>query len=50
VSREELVKKMEHILQRKLTPEEHKFLTLTSQAFKQETNAKKRPKAKGQVA
>jgi hypothetical protein len=50
MSHEELVQKTEHLLGRKLTPEEHKFLTLATQAFKEKTNVNEPPKAKAEVA
>jgi len=46
----ELVEKIEHLLGRKLTPEEHEFLTIATPRLKAKPNVNRPPKAKAMVA
>ena len=45
-----LVQKVEYELQRKLTPEEHKFLALATRLFNERKKPKRKPKARAEAA
>ena len=47
---DELVKKIEYELQRKLTPEEHRFLALATRLFNEQEKLKRTPKARAEAA
>ena len=47
---EELVKKIEYELERKLTPEEHRFLALATRLFNEQEKPKRKPKARAAAA